>query len=833
MPQVAVAAVGAFATWGASSLAATIGLSGLAATAFSAGAGLLVTTALSAVIAPRSKPNAVATANDRFQTFRSGVAPRAVIYGTALVTGPVVYMASTGTYNEWLTMIIPIAGHQIEGYDYIWVNDFRIPVAHVSAGASGTTGSGVGGVTGLYATANCVIPKGSEAGTISSSQVTADPTWPSYNPGDLLVHARLYDGTQTAADTLTVADVPAEWTTDHKLLGVAYMVVKVHYSTDLIPSGISSLSAEVRGKNDIVDVRDSSTGYTTNAALCILDYLQADFGLSIPDAEIDTDFWTAAANICDEDVDLDVGGTTTQKRYTLDGTFKLDSQPIDVVEQLLTACAGTITYVSGAYRLHVGAYDTPTVDLDEDDFAGPIKVTTSWPRAQAFNAIAGTYIDPGQNYGAIAFPQVKSTAAITDDGETVETSLNYPFTQNAARVQRLARLNLLRHRVAGLRAEATFKIGALRVAVWDVIRLTHADFGWSLQPFRVIRWAYDPTTGLVTISLQAEDSAAYTWTYSDAAEPILSPSTSLVSPIVLPTLDAPTLTAGTETNEDGTIIPVIAVAWTAPASPFVTNVEVQWRRRALPMLNYTLGFGNRAFRPQTLETVWQSRILDAETTDFTIKPTLPGVAYDVRIRAIAGNVRGEWTTDPVAAIGKGAGPGSPSGVSVTAVVGGYTVNFTRPTDYDLAAVAVYEDLGAGKVYVGETRGSVFTAKTAQGDFTARTVYVTARNTSGYYTGDTLAAASATYVSAGSATPLQAATADIAANAVTSITSTSSTTDRANSTAGWEDVLTLGTISASAGDVMVLIWQVNASIYDNGSGSVVAGSGAEMNGTDSG
>jgi len=827
MPAAVVAAAAGSSLFAGASAAIAGAALGLAA------GGLLISTAMSSMSKKRPKPTAADSSSDRFQTFRSGVAPRAVVYGTALVTGPVVFMASSGTYNEYLTMIVPVAGHAIEGYDYIWVNEFRIPVAHCSAGPAGTTGSGAGGVAGLNVAANITIPKGTQAGDISSSQVVADPTFPSFNTGDLRIFVRAYDGTQTAADALAMANAPAEWTTAHKLLGCAYLVVMVQYSSDLIPSGIQTISAEIRGKVDIYDPRDTSTGYSTNAALCVLDFLQSDFGLAIPDSEIDADFWIAAANTCDEDVATNLAGTETQKRYTLDGTFKLDTQPIDIVEQLLTACAGTITYVSGLYRLHVGAYDTPTVDLDEDDFAGPIKVSVTWPRAQQFNAITGTYIDPAQNYAAIAFPQVKSATYVTADGETVETSLTYPFTQNAARVQRLARLNLLRHRVAGLRAEATFKLGALQVAVWDVIRLTHADFGWTLQPFRVTRWGFDPVTGLVSISLQAEDSAAYSWTYSDAAEPILSPTTTLVTPLELPAMAAPTLTPGTETNEDGTIIPVIGVAWTAAASPYVTHTEVQWRRRALPILNYTLGFGNRAFRSFTTETVWQSRILDAESDHFTIRPIQPGLSYDIRIRPIAGSVRGEWTTGATAAMGKNTGPGSPTGVSATAIVGGYTVSFTRPTDYDIAAVAIFEDLGAGKVYVGETRGNVYTAKTPQGDFAARTVYVTARNTTGYYTGDTLVAASATYVSAGSVTPKQAQTADIQANAVTSISSTSSATDRANSSAAWEDVLTLGTISTDAADVMVLLWQANVSKYDNGSGSVTTGSGSEMNGTDNG
>lgn len=835
MPQLAAAALAAAASYGAGAFAASIGFSALASQIIGAVVGLVVATGLSLLMG-RPKPSATAQAQDRFQTARSGVAPRQVVYGQAMVTGPIVYMASAGTYKEVITVVVPVAGHAIQGYDAIWVNNYRIPIGVYCSGAGdGTTGSGVGGTAGLNAYAYAHIPKniGDSASLDGSYVIQSGGTVPAYNAGDGVVQLWLWDGTQSAADAQIIADSGGEWTTDHKLLGVAYIHARITFSKDVFPGGLQSISAEIRGKADIYDPRDASTGYSNNPALCIRDYLAADFGLSIPSTEFDDDYWIAAANICDEDVATNLAGTETQLRYTLDGSFKLDTRPADIVESLLTSCAGTVTYVQGLYRLYVGAYDAPSVAITEDDFAGRISVTTSRPRRDQVNTISGTYVEPDQNWSAVAFPQVVYAAAVTADGETIEASVNYPYTIDATRVQRLARLHLLLARSSQVSFDAVFKYGMLRMAIWDTAAVTIADFGWSSQVFRCVAWSYDPTTGLVTAKMQMEDSAAYTWTYSDAAAPILSPTTSLESPLTLAAYSTPTITAGTETNEDGTVVPKLDVTWTQAATPYTTATEVQWRRRSRWIINGALTIGYRPYRAISQDTDWSSATVEFPGTSYTIKPTLPGVAYDVRIRVIAGQVRGAWTTTAASSGGKTVGPSNPSGVSVTAIVGGYSVAWTRPSDYDLAGIAVYEDLGAGKVYVGESNGSGHVVKTGQGDFTARTVYVVARNTTGYYAGDTKAVASASYVNAGSVTPLQARTADIQANAVTSITSISSTTDRANSSASWEDVLTLGTITASAGDVITLLWQANVSIYDNGSGSVVSGSGSEMNGTDNG
>ena len=833
MPAVIPAIAAAAVSWGIGALIPA-GIAPLLGSV----AGLLVSTGLSLLLgAP--KPSAKQQGADRFQTARTGVAPRNVVYGQAMVSGPLVYMSSSGDKKEWINVIVPVAGHRVQGFDAFWINGFRFPVTHIAAGGGGTTGAGWSGITGLHAAGTACIAKGTEEGALGTDRVidASAGAFPGYAVGDSLILFRCYDGSQTDADASLIADAPDEWTTDHKLLGVAYIRLKVLYSRDIFPGGIQSVSAELRGKSDIYDPRDASTGYTTNSALCILDYLQGDHGLSVPDDEIDTDFWTAAANICDELVNLDSGGSTTQARYTLDGSFKLDVAPIGIMEELLTSCAGTLVYVAGAYRLYAGAYTAPSVSLSESDFAGPMRVTMQWRRAEQFNTITGNYQDPAQHYSAIAFPQVQSATQLADDGEEVKISTNFPFTINAARAQRLARLRLLVHRVAGLKVEATFKYGAIRVAVWDVVALTHADFGWSGEPFRVTSWKFDPVSGLVTITLQNEDSAAYAWTYSDAAEPVLSPTTALASPLAIPQLAAPTLTGSVTTSPDGTIVPQFLVEWTEPATPFQTATEIQWR--------------------SSVETDWtSSAVVEIPATEYTIKLADPGTrvsqtlngwawwgtrlgpndAYrsvDVRVRAIASNVRGEWSVATTATMGrKTTGPANPNGAAVAAAVNGYRVSWTRPADTDLAAVEVWEDLGAGKVYVGESTGNGYQAKLGSADLAARTVYLIARNTSGYYPGDVNVVASGLYVNAGSVTPVAASTADIAAGAVTSFLDAKSTTPRVCSTTGWEDALTLD-VTASAGDVVVVFWSAALTIFDDGSGSLVGGDSSRESGGSTG
>jgi hypothetical protein len=100
----------------------------------------------------------------------------------------------------------------------------------------------------------------------------------------------------------------------------------------------------------------ATSGYTENAALCIADYLanqtwgfKAAYGTEIPNDKL-----IAAANICDENVALAAGGT--EKRYTCNGTFPLTMKRGEVLQNLLTSCAGRLTYSGGEYVIHPAAW---------------------------------------------------------------------------------------------------------------------------------------------------------------------------------------------------------------------------------------------------------------------------------------------------------------------------------------------------------------------------------------------------------------------------------------------------------------------------------------------
>lgn len=537
---VAVAAAGA--AYGAAAAAVYLGLAAtmtsLSALLIGAAAGSIVamagnSLAASLMGAGKQKMNATNNAQDAKRTVRNEVAPRRVVYGYRRVSGPIIYVASSGTKSEFLHLVVPLADHVVQAIPAVWIGNVPVLAADIAAN---------GNVTG-----------GPLAGK---------------------VRIKRYLGDQATADADLVAESPDGWTAADKLTGIAYVYVRLEFDPDKFQNGVPSISADVQGKK-LLDPRTSTTAYSDNWALVIYDYLRSEHGIAASADEIDLASIIAAANLADESVQITAAGAV-QRRYVLNGTFTLDQQPIDVLEEMLAAGGGALVYTAGKYRLYGGAYATPAVTLTADDLAGPAEIITKPPRRELFNSVRGNYINNNAYWQAAPFPPVENAAAIAEDGEQIwrELELNWVLDQTYA--QRIAKQLLLRSR-QGVTIRVPVKYSSLNLAVWQTVSVTLSDLGWSAKPFRVMSWQFTPETGVIMLTMQEEQIATYAWTWDEGANAPSFPDTTLVNPLTVPAPTALTVTTSSTLQPDGSVAPVATVTWTESASAFVTGHELQWR----------------------------------------------------------------------------------------------------------------------------------------------------------------------------------------------------------------------------------------------------------------
>tara|TARA_B100000963_G_scaffold103207_1_gene89354 strand:- start:1600 stop:4746 length:3147 start_codon:yes stop_codon:yes gene_type:complete len=203
------------------------------------------------------------TAQSRLVNIKQAIMARQTVYGTRRVAGNLVY-ASTTEENKFLHLIFALCGHEIQSFEAFQVNEDDVTID-----------------------AN---------GFVEQSKYKSGST--------SFIRIKLHTGAddQTADSDLVSED--SNWTTNHRLRGIAYMYVRLQFSNDIFPNGIPNISTIIKGKK-VYDPRTTSTLYTANSALCLRDYLlNTRFGLSVNSTEINDTIFTSAANTCDETITL-------------------------------------------------------------------------------------------------------------------------------------------------------------------------------------------------------------------------------------------------------------------------------------------------------------------------------------------------------------------------------------------------------------------------------------------------------------------------------------------------------------------------------------------------
>ena len=95
--------------------------------------------AASKLLTPKM-PSFADSLGTRGQMVRSPISARQIIYGKAKVSGTIVYIQESGTKNEYLNIVIAIAGHEVEEIGDVYLNEDVV-----------LTGAGDGSATGKYA----------------------------------------------------------------------------------------------------------------------------------------------------------------------------------------------------------------------------------------------------------------------------------------------------------------------------------------------------------------------------------------------------------------------------------------------------------------------------------------------------------------------------------------------------------------------------------------------------------------------------------------------------------------------------------------------------------
>ena len=338
-----------------------------------AGSALVAKKAMSLFEVKMSVPD---TDRSRQSTVKSASEPQKIIYGEALVSGPISFIGLGGVDNKDLYQTIVLAGHEVNAITDVYFDDFVITNTQINSG--NTAGGAVN--AGAFQTKNNVD----------------------------IVTINKYRGTNPqAADSMFVGQF-GNYTINHRGDGIAYLAMKWVLNGDsaktwdkYAPGNVKALvqgkkvydpRLEVTAGGDAGDSPSNSSyiAYSDNPALCAIDYLMdQNVGLSVPSSKIDWSAVITAANGCDATVTVPGG---TEKTFTCNGVvFATDTHQKNI-NKILSSMNGSLVYSNGKYVLRAGIYANPTVSLNEDDLIGSITVKTSIDRSERVNTIKGLFL---------------------------------------------------------------------------------------------------------------------------------------------------------------------------------------------------------------------------------------------------------------------------------------------------------------------------------------------------------------------------------------------------------------------------------------------------------
>ena len=682
MASIVLAGIGS-AIFGQAAIAAAFGLAvgSLAAyaTAFAIGAGLsLVSRAL------MPSPDLGGQMAGRSITTKASAQSRKLVYGRARIGGNIVYLESTGSAdhpqdNTYLWLVIAVAAHEIDAYEEVWFNDEKI-----------------------WSGGNFVS------------------TWGNF------VQIGFHKGDDVAADSDLVAASATQsgkWTTSHKLLDTAYMVVRLKHDVDQFSRGLPNISTVIRGKK-VLQRNGSTVAWSDNPALCVYDYLKdTKYGLGESVSNINFASVQSAVDVCNQPVDLLAGGTQT--RYTINGVVDTAGSLKSNIETMISSMAGRLVFTGGKFEVHAGSYVAPTITIDESQIVGAITVQTKQSRRTQYNAVKGVFLSSAENYALSDYPaqQSKTTAGyfevtsppsvrykilelggtdftligaasntvgldftatgagtgngvaslfIAEDGEEIFLDMALPFTTDNIRAQRLARLALLRSR----QQEAITipcNLSALRFKIGDNINVYNARFGWT-NPSKVFEVVgYDmafSSGGDIVVNVQAIETSASIWAWSTSDEEVFLQAGEVAiydgSVSVAPT--AINVTSDSFLNADGTWNSQFNVAWPDADDAFTDHYVVEWK----------LASATDYFSQQT------------KSSPFNIVNLQSSQTYNVRVKAV--NELGVSSTyinsTPIAGI-DATEPSLPSLITATAGYKSISLAWTNPSQKDFNNVEIW------------------------------------------------------------------------------------------------------------------------------------------------
>jgi hypothetical protein len=533
----------------------------------------VIVTAISYIIAPKPKAprfNASDEAKGVTVSKDSNNNPIPIVYGKRQVGLTRVFVESSGADNQYLY----VAGVLCEG-----------------------GGAGITAIDEVYVDDKLVTFDGSLTDGTIRGVSSGDANY--YKGGESLISIQSFFGldNQSASSLL---DETTNWTSDHKLSGLAYVALRFKWNQDAF-NGLPEVRVTVRGKK-IYDPRlDSTKGgsgshrqdtastwaYSANSSLVLLDYLRnTRYGKGLPNDAFETNYDTfkTSANTCDTQVTPYSGATSNINLFETNAVIDSEKKVLENVRELLVPMRAIFNYTQGKYKIIIEGSGSSQLLLTKDNVVSEVKLQGE-SKSEKYNRVIGTFTNPEKDYQSdtVSYPPFDDSALpvedqhatmLSDDNNTLlERSFDMLQVTSPYQAEEICE-NILKRSRNNLKAEVTVTSEALNLSIGDIVTATYDTAGFSAKPFRVMSLAIN-SDSTVTLGLEEHQDNFYTWEEKGEAPTIAD--TILPNPFSVSAPASVSLDDQLIEYSDGVVITALDVTIGASTDNFVDYYQVEYK----------------------------------------------------------------------------------------------------------------------------------------------------------------------------------------------------------------------------------------------------------------
>jgi len=419
----------------------------------------------------------------------------------------------------------------------------------------------------------------------------------------------------------SVLSTLTNWTSTHKLSGVAYVALRLKWDQDIF-GNIPTIKVTVQGKK-VYDPRTDSTAFSSNPALCLLDYLRdGRYGKGLPNSAFESDFasFKTSANTCETQVEP-YSGASDINLFDTNAVIDTSQKVIENVKKLLNPMRSFFTYTLGVYKLQIEGTGSAVKTITSANVVGGAKVLGE-RKGNKYNRVIGTFINPEKNWQSdtINYPPADDSALpvadrhatmLTEDNDTLlEGNFDFKNITSPYQAEALCEVILRRSRNQ-LQIQLRLTSEFLDLSIGEIVAITYPSGGFNAKPF-VVQGLTINEDLTVDVQLFEHQDNFYAWSTKSQAPTI--PDTTLPNPFTVQPPASVTLDDQLIEYNDGTVIVALNITVGASPDSFVDYYQVEYKLAS--DTNYIIYAQGSGLNHRVLNVIDQN-------------------VYDVRVKAVS------------------------------------------------------------------------------------------------------------------------------------------------------------------------------------------------------